>query len=532
MEPMSEHGELTSDDPPVSLGPAGPAADAGTLAVPDNAAPGTPPRRNGLRTLLAAVALSVFGAKLIVISALGSPVPLLDQWDAEADALYSPYLKGTLSAGALFAPHNEHRIFVSRVFSLLHLELAGEWNTRLEMVLGAITLTALVTLVTALLMPLVAPQRKMLLACFAALLFVFPIGYENTLWGFQSQVYFTLLFGVAALVAFAAARPFSLRWLGGLAAAVASYWSFGTGATTIFAAAGLVSLQLATKARKRSCLELAAVAAMAAIGLAMVVRQASGAHPKSTLWTFVQGLSVFGAMTVAGLIPVAWFCRHTMARHPGISDRAWVVIGIPLWIVIQLGVVAYARGILIAPRYMDIVLLLYPVALVAVYTFADSARDTRFGRYASRGAVTWVFAVAAAIGILGYYVTALGATDWSKSAYQQMVNVQAYVATGNVDHLKTKGASGRMANLFYPNPQRLAGILRDPAVRAILPPGMRPPDADNAVGRNRMLLKGRAAGVTAGAIRLLLGSGPAMLALGVGLFFAAAADGGPRGERR
>lgn len=53
-------------------------------------------------------------------------------------------------------------------------------------------------MLVALLLPLVAPQRRMLLACFVAFLFGFPIVYEITLWGFQTQVYLALLLGIAS----------------------------------------------------------------------------------------------------------------------------------------------------------------------------------------------------------------------------------------------------------------------------------------------------------------------------------------------
>ena len=77
------------------------------------------------------------------------------------------------------------------------------------MILNAIIHTTLITWLAALLMPLVTPQRRMLLACFVAFLFALPIGYENTLLGLNSSFYFVILFGIAAVVAFAAARAFS-----------------------------------------------------------------------------------------------------------------------------------------------------------------------------------------------------------------------------------------------------------------------------------------------------------------------------------
>ncbi len=472
--------------------------------------------------VLAAVACSVFGAKLITISAFGSRVPLLDQWDGEAQRLYAPYLRGTLSFADLFAPYNEHRMLVTRLIALVHLELAGEWNTLLEMILCAVVSTALITWLAALLMPLVAPQRRLLLACFVLFTFAFPISYENTLLGFNFHFYFTLFFGIGALVAFASARPFTWRWFGGLAAAVLSYFSLSAGVATILAAGILVSLQLATNARKRCGREFAAVVVMASIAVAMILGEASIANPMSTAWTFIQGIVVFMSRIILAVIPTVWFCLHTLARRPAISDRAWVAVGIAGWIGIQVALLAYGRGTLLAPRYMDTLLLVYPVGLVAVFALADKAQATRFSRLAGPVAATWVFALVAVVAALSNWGS-LAAIDWSKSARQQGVNMQAYLSSGNVDYLKPKGGRGLELQLYYPNPQRLAEIVGDPDVRAILPPELRPPDADNAGARNRMWLKGAFASGTATAVHLILSIGPALLGLGVGLFFAVGA---------
>ncbi len=450
-------------------------------------------------------------------------MPFYDQWYGEAANLYSPYLKGALSCANLFAPHNEHRIFVFRLFALLHLELAGEWNTRLEMILGAIVHTATIIWLSALLLPLVAVRCRVLLAGFIALLFALPIGYENTLSGFQSQVYLALFFGIAALVAFAFARPFSVRWFCGLAAAILSYFSFATGVAAVLAAGALVSLQLATKARRRGGREFAGVAVLASIGLAMIGWSVSSAHPTSTTpWTFIQGLLLVGGQSIVGLVPVVWFCLHTLKRRPDLSDRAWVAVGIGGWLCIQLVLLAYGRGASVAVRYLDIVLLVYPVALMAMFALFDGARVARFGRYAKPAAVAWVFVVAAGAAATGW-ISVIGAIGWGESAHQQEVDVQAYLTTRNVDELKAKGGHGQMFDLSYPHPQQLAQTLEDRDIRAILPHQFRPADADNAGVRNRLLLRGRLASGTATTVHLVLALAPVLLALGIGLFFAAGA---------
>lgn len=481
-----------------------------------------PAGRRGFSALLAAVACTVLGARLIVISAFGSPVPVLDQWDGEGAVLYSPYLKGTLSVATLFASHNGHRILITRLFALGHLELAGEWNTRLEMIFGAMVLTALVTWLAALLMPLVAPQRRMLLSCFIALAFAFPLDYENTLWGFQSQVYLSLLSGLAALVAFASAAPFSARWFGGLVAGVLAYFAFATGVAALPAAGMLVSLQLATRTRKRCGREVAAVAVMAAVALAMILWGATSTRTMSTLWTFAAGLAIFAALTIVGGVPIALFCRHTLLRRPNISDRAWVVLGLSAWVAVQLILLAYGRGSLVAPRYMDVVLLVYPMALVAVFARSDRADNGGTRGRARLGAVTWLFAVVAAFALAGC-MSVLACSYWSKAANQQLADVQSYLASGNNDDLRERGSTTRGIVLNHPFPERQARVLGDPAVRAILPPEVRPPDADNAGARDRMWLKGRLAGATAMTVHLMLMGSPAVLAVGIGLFFAVGA---------
>ncbi len=534
--PESERGEgeLTSDSE-LTLQEDRSVANAGiddNTPAPADPPPGKPRRDRRALVLIAAVACTVLGAKLITISAFGSPVPIMDQWDAEAARLYSPYLTGTLSSADLFALHNEHRIFLERVLALVHFELAGEWNPRLEMVFQAFVHTAAIAALMATLMPLVAGHRRIIFASFVALLFAIPFGYENTLWGFQGQLYFMLLFGIAAIFAFAGAPPFSVRWFGGLAAAVLSFFSFATGATCMLTAGGLVALQLATNCRKRSAREYAAVAAIMLIALAMFAWTASGSHPMSTPWTVLQGLLLLTARVIIVAVPIVWFCRYTVHRRPDVSDRAWVAVGLSAWIAIQLALLAYGRGTVIAVRYNDIILLAYPVGFVALFALTDRARGTRRRRFAGpKTATAWVFAVVAVFTGMGY-IAVLGAIDWNKSTRQQVVNVQTYLATGNIDQLKAKGNHGGTFDLAYPDSRRMAEVLRDPDVRAILPPEIRPPDADNAGARQRMWLKGAAAGVTATVTHVTLQIGPVLLAIGVALLFAAAARASLSSVRR
>jgi hypothetical protein len=63
---------------------------------------------------------------------------------------------------------------------------------------------------------------------------------------------------------------------------------------------------------------------------------------------------------------------------------------------------------------------------------------------------------------------------------------------------------GRAAGLAYPNPARLAEVLADPDVKAVLAPEFRPAGAEKAGARHRVRLSGEFAGATPTVVHLTL----------------------------
>ncbi|MEK8020245.1 MAG: hypothetical protein VSS75_025515 [Candidatus Parabeggiatoa sp.] len=171
---------------------------------------------------LFAVALIIFGARLWVIDNFGNTVPYWDQWGAEAAHLFIPWLNETLSFSDLFAPHNEHRIFFTRLQSLLLLTLnGGEWNPLLEMLVNALlsTLTALVLLIILSQFFGQVAQNGILFT--VAFLWSIPYGWENILAGFQSAFYFMVLFSLIALWGLLH-KHFTFKWWFGLLCAIST----------------------------------------------------------------------------------------------------------------------------------------------------------------------------------------------------------------------------------------------------------------------------------------------------------------------
>jgi hypothetical protein len=133
-----------------------------------------------------ACALVVIGAKWWMIAHYGSPTPFWDQWDAEGAILYPKYLSGTLQISDLIAPHNEHRILVTRLWSLLLLELGGYWDPILQMVANTLIFGAVVALFIAAFRPILDRRSWLVFALFSMVIFSLPFGWENTLAGFRA----------------------------------------------------------------------------------------------------------------------------------------------------------------------------------------------------------------------------------------------------------------------------------------------------------------------------------------------------------
>jgi hypothetical protein len=158
------------------------------------------------------VAAVVFFSRAWLVRAWGSPLPFWDQWDAEAIGLYLPWLNGTLRWQDLFRAHNEHRIVFTRAADLVLFVAYGGWNPWAQMLLNA-TLHALTAAVlAAIFWPAIPPRSRVLFVGGLALLFIATCGWQNALYGFQSQVYFANFLSVCAIAGLCIGKPLGAKW--------------------------------------------------------------------------------------------------------------------------------------------------------------------------------------------------------------------------------------------------------------------------------------------------------------------------------
>lgn len=153
----------------------------------------------------------------------GVDVPQGDQWDGEY-YWYKAMLSNNYSWDALIAPHNEHRIAVTRLFNSAIFLIIGGWRPIVVMYAQAILISGIVAWLCVLLSRYAGRWRTLGLT-FTIVAFLSPYSWQNILGAFQNQFYFMLLlafltigllawstswFALFAAVAFAALSPFTM----------------------------------------------------------------------------------------------------------------------------------------------------------------------------------------------------------------------------------------------------------------------------------------------------------------------------------
>ncbi len=468
--------------------------------------------------LLVTLFAVVLGAKLVLIHLYGNVTPYWDQWDAEAARLYQPYLAGTLDWAQMLAHHNEHRIFFTRLLGLVLLEAAGEWNPMLELVVNAVLHTAFIVLLAGLIGNLLAPAERFLLVALMAGLFVLPIGWENLLAGFQSQFYFVLIFSLLALFLMTPAPAFSPRWLGGLVFAVAAYFSFASGAFTPLAMAAMAAVQIVLRARRASFSEWLAVAMLLVVAAIMMVSVPNlpGHAPLKahSLQQFADALLRIASAPIpmVGLLlhlPLVFFAVRVL-RHPDrATPRHWLLLALAGWIAMQMVSIAYGRAIgTTESRYLDLMIVLLPLDFVALRSIAPP------GRPPAAFASAWLLVLGVGLAVMTSLHFFPDAAERGRIGRAEQANVAAYLATGEIATLQNKPQYA----VPYPVPQRLADLLSDPTIRAIMPGELRPLDADVAGLDARLVTHGRLAWWTLHAWHGAQRYGGILLGLGLALF--------------
>ena len=146
-----------------------------------------------LRALLGASIcfLVILSIKILLISKFAVDVPWSDQWDGELELLY---LKDTVSFSDLWIQANEHHIVLTKILNILSFRLSDQNFNQINALYLQSSIIALSMAVLAYVF--IKNKASPLRIATLFLLFIPAFDWENLYWSYQSQVYFSVLFGI------------------------------------------------------------------------------------------------------------------------------------------------------------------------------------------------------------------------------------------------------------------------------------------------------------------------------------------------
>lgn len=441
---------------------------------------------------LAGMALLIVACRWQFIDVFGSPVPFWDQWDVEARDTYLPLQNFTLSIADLAATHNEHCIFWSRMLDLLLLELNGQWDPRLQMAVNAMLAAAAAVVLALVLRRLCGTARLNRILLLLSVLSCLPFGWENTLWGFQSQVYILILLAELTFWGLLLTRNFSPGWWIGALSAVGGCLAMGSG---FFAGAVVLAIKLwqivfADGLRRRHV--PAAVAGAVSLFVGLLLFQPMPPHDPA----HAEGLAAFVTALGKGLawplitlpyaapllyLPVVLLLASAW-RSRGRLNRAQVfLLAMCGWLLLNAMGIAYSRGAHGAgpsTRHFDILALGAVVNAAALMLLGNRRgwreRNRRLLRWGLGGVWTALLAVGViALSNRGIVAAGRMVAPWSES----LMACRAYL-------LSPPPRRPPEGKIPCPDPLLLGALLEEPIIQRIFPAVLQvPPPLRAAAGK-------------------------------------------------
>ena len=448
---------------------------------------GSAPARSWLMVPIAA-ALIVVGAKCWMIGRYGNPTPFWDQWSAEGGLLYPRFFDGTLRLSDLVAAHNEHRILLTRLWALLLLELEGYWDPILQAAANALLFGGFVAMFIAAFRPVFVRSDWLAFAAFATVMFALPLGWENTLEGFNSQWYFLLLASISGLLAIVGAAAFGLRWWIGFLLLVASYFCTAGGALSVSVAVA-VSLAQFAAGQRRGTRDILALVLLALVAAAMLhdipvlprhaglkahsVAEFVRAAIKAASWPAAPGPVPFILQLPCAILinaPAAVASFRVIRQKLPLTDRLWLLPALAGWAVLQIAAIAYGRASgTYAARYFDLYLIGTLVNGASLIYLLREFRDSWLReRRGSAAVALWLLLVVPGSATLVVWQSIHSLPPFAEAGRAETENMRAFLATGDRRMLENKPR----LDVPFPNIDVLIAIASMPVVRAILPPAL------------------------------------------------------------
>jgi hypothetical protein len=432
------------------------------------------PIRNILVLLI--TLLIIAAARFYFVETFAIPLPYWDQWDAEGDFLLRPWIEGRLELRQLWQPHNEHRIFPTRLLSLLIFNVTGVWDNLIEARVNILVATCIPLIILLFLLrqkALHGPRWLVLIVIIAQ--FSLPFSFENLLVGFQSQFYFLIIFTLLAIILAVRYPNSPLAMAGVLALSWLSVLTMASGILTPLAVAGVYALQVIQNREvnwKHVGLAVILIGLSAAGYFLMPQIEANHIYRSRNIveirkalryilaWPVVKSWPAAIALWTPALGMVPWLLRsRTLSR----ADL--FMAGCVMWSLAQAFAIAYGRGQSmgsVSSRYTE----LFTLGLIGNAWFAGRFIEITMKQY---WYISWLGIIFFAVFIKGHNIRhEFDMLDMHESygrSLKQESNVRKYLQTGDPSALGKP-----QFEIPYPDSIRLRSLLDNPTLRPILPP--------------------------------------------------------------
>jgi hypothetical protein len=421
-----------------------------------------------------------FGAKLMLMHAYGSDVPNWDEWNAIGTELLVPHALGQLRVVDFFRPHNEHVLLFTRLINYSLAEANGQWDALLEMTVNAAIHAGICAALILFARRLVRGARFTAVSLVITILFVLAFDRENTLVGFQSQFYLLVWGALGMFLLCVPSEPLSPRWWAGWLVGAASLGTMSSG----FMAAATVLLLLAARCAidrrlpARFAVAAALLAALCVAGVLTISHVAGhDALRAHTPWNWLFGAASALSWPIPGW-PVAFVVLQLpvvvlvvkRVRERRIAGDEAILIALAAWTWMNAAAIAYGRAgteMTVSPRYTDV----YAIALIAnaLALAVLSCRDFRARVWAPLAAL-WIALFSLGLWEQNHLAYANVLNDLPRVKAQERLHIRAFLATGDPGAL----LSAPPNEVPYPRADLLANMLATPAIRDMLPLGIRP----------------------------------------------------------
>lgn len=419
----------------------------------------------------ALVFIAIFLSRLFLLMSAGGSVPFWDQWGGE-NSIFSAFESGSLTLAQMFAPHNEHRIFWTRLLTIILFELNGhQWDNQVEAFASnfiysiSLTIPVLITSIKS------HKNQAISVAVAVTLMGILPFGWENTLVGFQSQFYINTLLAFIA-IAVSSFGAIKLRTAIALTILIlASLASMANGVLTAFACAGVL---IARGANQRDLLNRGAMLAafVTLLGIAgfiitpspayhaqlkaQDISEAASALLITSSWPLLPGIG-----QLALFVPAAFWMLIVGRNRQTQTD--YFFLGINALGILNAVAIAYSRGHGLAEvtsRYTDTIL---PSSIATIY-FASRLIGSGVRGVSTRG-ISYGSYIAVVLGI--FCQSYLQWPKLEERAYwlrMSTLNTAKFLAgDGGAFQGKPNG------HVPYPDPAHLGASLRNNAQIESLP---------------------------------------------------------------